>query len=80
MAIPANGGVMESIICRTTDFAIAVVCGIECARRMRSEAQSVLTSRSAHELHNFADELNQALTQAYERLSRAQQRMKDVGF
>ncbi|KAL4064013.1 P-loop containing nucleoside triphosphate hydrolase protein, partial [Scleroderma citrinum] len=68
-------GVMESIICRAIDFAMAVVCGLERVQRGCLEAQSILTSRNALDLHKFSGELQQALTKAHERLLRAQQGM-----
>ncbi|KAL4062285.1 hypothetical protein V8B97DRAFT_1878068, partial [Scleroderma yunnanense] len=76
--IPADNAIIRSINYRITDFAIAVVCGVERARSALAEAQSIQSSRTAHDLYQFADELQRALTKIQEDLSRAQQEMKDV--
>lgn len=74
-----DNAVMKSIICRTNDFATAVVCGIERARSGLSEARLILSSGNASDLHQFADELHQDLTKIHGSLVRARQRM-DVSF
>ncbi|KIM65407.1 hypothetical protein SCLCIDRAFT_1212148 [Scleroderma citrinum Foug A] len=71
--------VMKSIICRATDFAIAITCGIERAQSMLSEARLIRSSGNAHDLHRFAGELQPALMKIQRDISHAQSGI-DVSF
>lgn len=71
---------MKSIICVTTDFAIALVCGTERARNAISEARSIQSFGDGRALCQFSVDLHLALTKMQKSLSRAQQGMKDVSI
>lgn len=77
--ILTDHSVMKSIICRTTDFAIAITCGIERAQSMLSAARLIQSSGSAHDLHRFAGELQLALMKMQGDISHAQSGI-DVSF
>ena len=70
--ILTDSSVMKSIICRTTDFTIAIVCGIERAQSMLSAARTIQSSGNAHELHTFAGDLQLALMKTQGNMSHAQ--------
>ena len=74
-----DNSVMKSIICRATDFAIAITCGIERAQSMLSEARLIRSSGNAHDLHRFAGELQPALMKIQRDISHAQSGI-DVSF
>jgi len=62
----------KSIICQTTDFAIAMACGIERAQSMLSEARLLQSPENAHDLYRFAGELQLALIKIQGEITHAQ--------